>query len=248
MSSPINIQKEFRDGTFLIHGPYGSGKTHLIGDMLRTQAEQTGKPGRFINMKGEDGYLSIAAPILEGAKGVTVDSFEDLESALKQAKADGVSAIGLDGWQRLYPFTYKKILGSDRLPVVGGQKNEWSEVHRAAEQLIETLRYYAPVIMCTAASDKSVDQLRGETHTTPNFPGRTAAGIGGMFDFVFYMESEVIGPNKIKRKLLTAPVSKMVVRYRLPRAMPTSIEMPEGPGGWTLVVNAINTAMKGAAA
>ena len=61
------------------------------------------------------------------------------------------------------------------------------------------------------------------------------------------LESEVIGPSKIRRKLITAPVSKMVVRYRLPRPLPPSIELPDGKGGWTLVVNAINKAMSGTA-
>lgn len=239
--TPVVASQTFSGGTFLIHGAYGAGKTHLLGDMLRTEGGVG--PVRFINMRGEDGYLSVAKAILDGAVAETVETYEDLEGALLDAKKADARAIAIDGWHRLYPLVYKKVLGSDRLPTVGGQRNEWGDVHRQAEQMIESLRYYAPIVMCTSASDKSLDQLRGETHTTPNFPGRNAAGVAGFFDFVFYMESEVIGAAKIRRKILTAPVSKMVVRYRLPSSLPASLEIPDGSGGWTIIVNAINAAL-----
>ena len=242
--SPIVAQTQFEGGTFLLHGPYGSGKTHLIGDMLHTEAEQG--PVRLINMKGEDGFLSIKPEIITEAEGETVADLDDLNAALADAKKAGVRAIGIDGFHRLYSFVYKKVLGADRTPSIGGTRNEWGDCHKVAGDLMDMLRYYAPIVVVSSASDKSLDQLRGETHTTPNFPGQMAAGVGGRFDFVFYLESEVIGPSKIRRKLITAPVSKMVVRYRLPRPLPPSIELTDGSGGWALVVNAINQAMKGA--
>lgn len=241
--SPIVAQTQFEGGTFLLHGPYGSGKTHLIGDMLHTESVEG--PVRLVNMKGEDGFLSIMPSIITEAEGETVETYDDLLAVLGDAKKAGVRAIGIDGFHRLYGFVYKKVFGSDRMPSIGGQRNEWGDCHKMAGDLMDMLRYYAPIVVVSSASDKSLDQLRGETHTTPNFPGQMAAGVGGRFDFVFYLESEVLGPTKIRRKLITAPVSKMVVRYRLPRPLPASIDLTDGSGGWTLVVNAINAAMKG---
>jgi hypothetical protein len=241
LRSPIVAQTTFEGGTFLLHGPYGSGKTHLIGDMLHT--ESTEGPVRLLNLKGEDGYLSIRPEIITEAQGETVSEYDDLLAALTDAKKAGVRAIGIDGFHRLYPFVYRKVFGADRSPSIGGTRNEWGDCHKMAGDLMDMLRYFAPIVVVSSASDKSLDQLRGETHTTPNFPGQMAAGVGGRFDFVFYLESEVIGPSKVRRKLLTAPVSKMVVRYRLPRPLPPSIDLTDGAGGWTLVVNALNRAM-----
>lgn len=243
--TPIVASSEFTGGTFMIHGPYGSGKTNLIGDMLHAESEHG--PVRLINLKGEDGFLSIMPEIIAEAEGETVSEYVDLVAALEDAKKAGVRAIGIDGFHRIYSFVYRKLFGSDRMPSIGGQRNEWGDAHKLAGDLMDLLRYYAPIVVVSSASDKSLDQLRGETHTTPNFPGQMAAGVGGRFDFVFYLDSEVIGPTKIKRTLRTAPVSKMVVRYRLPRPLPPSIELPDGKGGWALVVNAINKAMNGAA-
>jgi hypothetical protein len=239
--TPIVTSTQFEGGTFLLHGPYGAGKTNLIGDMLATEAGEG--PVRFINLKGEDGYLSIMPEIVGMAEGETAAEYDDLLAALGDAKKAGVRAIGIDGFHRLYSFVYRKLFGSDRMPSIGGQRNEWGDAHKLAGDLMDMLRYYAPIVVVSSASDKSMDQLRGETHTTPNFPGQMAAGVGGRFDFVFYLDSEVIGPSKIKRTLRTAPVSKMVVRYRLPRPLPPSIELPDGKGGWTLIVDAINKAM-----
>ena len=64
--TPIVASTQFEGGTFLLHGPYGGGKTHLLGDMLATESEQG--PVRFINLKGEDGYLSIMPEILGTAE------------------------------------------------------------------------------------------------------------------------------------------------------------------------------------
>jgi hypothetical protein len=241
MRTPIVASTEFTGGTFMLHGPYGSGKTHLLGDMLQTEAGEG--PVRLINLKGEDGYMSIHSEILSLAEGETCADWADLEGALTDAKKAGVRAIGIDGFHRIYPMVYKSLFGTDRTPSIGGQTNEWGAAHKKAGDLMDTLRYYAPIVVVSSASDKSMDQLRGETHTTPNFPGQMAAGVGGRFDFVFYLDSEVVGPSKIKRTLRTAPVSKMVVRYRLPRPLPPSIDLPDGPGGWKLIVNAINKSM-----
>src|SRR3990167_11125059 len=57
----------------LIHGAYACGKTHLQGDFL-TWAQGRGEVA-FLNVKGEDGYASIAAAGLWKV-GETVDSVD----------------------------------------------------------------------------------------------------------------------------------------------------------------------------
>ena len=237
----FDAARSLTGATFLFHGNYGSGKTYLLGDALRTEAQEG--PVLFLNIRGEDGYLSIADLRGDNFSAETVDAFDDVRAVFADARKNGVRAVGIDGLHRLYGLAYVKALGSNRIPVVGGSKNEWSDVHKLVEDLIDEFRYFVPFVLCTSATDKSVDQIKGETHTTPNFPGRNAAGIAGHFDYVFFLDSEVLGPSRIRRKLLTAPVSKMVVRYRLPKPLPTEIIMPEGPGGWALVKNEILKAL-----
>ena len=53
----FNLDEQILDSyTFLVHGGRGSGKTHLVGDMLKYE-QQYGQV-RLINVKGEDGALS----------------------------------------------------------------------------------------------------------------------------------------------------------------------------------------------
>lgn len=256
---PIDFERArlLASQTHLWHGNYGSGKTHLLGDMLATEGEKG--PVAFVNMRGEDGYLSIVDLKKKlGDKLViaeSVDATEDLvdnpnnpqKGLLLDAKAKGCVAIGIDGFQRLYPMVYRKILGANRLPEVkqGSSGNEWGEVHKYANDIIDSLRRYAPVIVCTSATDKSTDQLTGLISNTPDFPGRQAAGIAGRFDFVFYVDYTVLGENNIKRTLQTAPVAKMIVRSRLPRPLPATIQIPNNGGGWKLLQAEILKALTG---
>lgn len=248
--------RELASFTTLIHGAFGAGKTHLLGDFLVEESLQG--PVAFINMRGEDGYLSIAD--LRSRLGDnlvvagTANEFNDLvdnptnptKGILVDIKAAKCRAIGIDGLQNIYPFAYRKKFGADRLPEIkqGASGNEWGEVHKLVSDLIESLRRYAPMIMCTSRTDRSMDQLTSTVSNTPDFPGRMAVGIAGKFDFVFYLDYKVMGENKIQRTLQTAPVEKMVVRSRLPKPLPASIKLNEGSGSWKKIVDEIRKAVQ----
>ena len=224
----------------LVHGNYGVGKTHFLGDMLREEQQRGGV--RFLNVRGEDGYLSLAN-LGVGDVGETVDTLADLQAALKDYRAEGLRALAVDGMKQLGQLVIKSVCG-ERLPSVGKGSDDWQRIHKEFETLVPSLRTVAPIVLCASASDRSMDQITGETSLTPDFPGRQAAASGGMFDFVFVMRAQVIGPNKVRRVLQCAPVANTVIRSRLPRPLPAEIDLPENGGGWKKLMTEIESCLK----
>lgn len=229
-------------GMFLIHGGYASGKTHLMADFLAHYKEQGGKV-KFLNVIGEDGYRSAMHSGLE--EGETVESYKDMIEALQEARQEGVVAVGLDSLKAAVRLVMAHVLGSpDRLPSIGGNKNEWGEVHFSVELFTTALRGAAPWVLTTCPSDKSVNQLDGRTYITPDLPGRQAAGSAGWFDFVAYLTADVQGPGNVVRKLMFTPNGAIVTRQRLPEPIVKDVVLPNGKGGWQRVLDAINAKLK----
>lgn len=228
--------------TMLIHGNYGVGKTRLLGDMLVTEGAG-GKPVRFLNITGEDGMLSIAGMAL-GEVGETVDTLKDFKDACADYAKLGLAALAIDGGKSFGRLCIKSVCG-DRLPTVGGQSQDWQKIHMEFETTIASLRSIAPIVVMASSSDRSLDQVTNATSLTPDFPGRQAAGSGGQFDFVFVMRAEATGPNRVKRTLLTAPVANTIIRARLPRSLPTEVELPDGAGAWAKIKGEMQKALKG---
>jgi hypothetical protein len=222
----------------LIHGGYNSGKTHLTADFLKYYRDVG--PVKFINVIGEDGYLSAQTFGL-GDIGETVTTYDDLIECLNEAKKEKCVAIGVDSMKMASKLAMAHVLGTtDRLPTVGNNGNEWGAVHFAMENLTNRMRAAAPFVMCVCASDKSVNQLDGKTYVTPDLPGREAAGSIGWFDFVGYLNADVQGPGKIRRTVKFAPNGTILTRQRLPKPILTDIELPDGEGGWKKILGVIN--------
>lgn len=214
--------------TMLLHGNFGCGKTHLLGDMLKTEMDNG--PVRFLNVAGEDGYLSVANLGL-GEVGETVETLKDFHEALAEYKKLGLAALAIDGGKAFGRMIIKAVCG-DKLPSVGRGSDDWQRIHMEFEALIASLRNIAPIVVMASSSDRSMDQVSGELSLTPDFPGRQAAGSGGQFDFVFLLKAQAVTPTKVKRTIQLQPVANTVIRARLPRPLPSEIELPEGPGGW----------------
>lgn len=227
--------------TMLIHGNYGVGKSALLGDMLKTEGQKG--PVGFINIAGEDGYLSMANLGL-GEVGETVDTLSDLKAALGDLKQKGTVAVGIDGGKQFGQLIIRSVCG-DKLPSVGKGSDDWSRIHREFESTVASLRLVAPVIVMASASDRSLDQISGETSLTPDMPGRQAAGVGGQFDFVFVMRAQAVSPTTVRRWLATAPAANTVIRSRLPKALPQEIEIPAGGGGWAKLRTEMDKCLKG---
>ena len=223
----------------LVHGNYGVGKTHLLGDMLRE--ERARGEVRFLNIRGEDGYLSIANLGL-GEIGESVDTLADLQAALKDYKEAGIRALAVDGMKQLGQLVVKSVCG-ERLPTVAKNSTDWQQIHKEFETLVPSLRWVAPIVLCASASDRSMDQITGETSLTPDLPGRQASQSGGMFDFVFVMRALATGPTTVRRYLQCAPAANTVIRARLPRVLPSEIEMPMNGGGWKKLMTEIESCL-----
>lgn len=218
--------------TILFHGGYGVGKTFILGDMLRHESK-TG-PVRFLNIAGEDGQLSIANFGL-GSIGETVDTLNDFVEALNEYKQAGTRALAIDGGKAFGKLIVRSVCG-DRIPSVGGKSDDWTQIHAKFENTVGMLRTIAPIVCMASSSDRSMDQVSGELSLTPDMPGRQAAGIAGMFDFVFVVRAQALNANTVKRWIDTAPAANTIIRQRLPKPLPSQIDMPQGGGGWKKLV------------
>ncbi len=221
--------------TMLIHGPFGAGKTTLLGDMLRY--EKKSGPVRYLNIAGEDGQLSIANFGL-GEIGETVDTLDDFNAAMAEYKKENLRALAIDGGKWFGKMVIRKVCG-DKLPTVGGASQDWTKIHAAFEDSIINLRHVAPIVCVASSSDRSMDQVSGELSLSPDMPGRQAAGVAGMFDFVLVLRAQAIRPGEVKRWLDTAPTANTILRQRLPKSLPATIDLPNGGGGWKNLVDAM---------
>ena len=219
----------------LFHGGFGSGKTFLLGDMLRY--ERSAGEVRYLNITGEDGQLSIANFGL-GNVGETVDTLDDFLLACDDYRKAGVRAVGVDGGKAFGKLVIRKVCG-ERLPSVGKNSDDWTQIHSKFENAIGVMRTMAPIVAFASSSDRSMDQISGELSLTPDMPGRQAAGIAGQFDFVFVVKAQATGPERVRRWIETAPAANTIIRQRLPRSLPAQIDIPQGGGGWKNLIEAM---------
>jgi hypothetical protein len=221
--------------TMLIHGDYGAGKTYLVGDFLAEESKEG--PVYYINIKGEDGYLSLRA-FGSSLEGETVETVGDLRAVLAELRGRNLRALGIDSLRVLYRVVSRHRVG-ERQPV----KDDFSGIHWEGENLVAELRSVAPRVLCVCPSDKSVHHLSGRTTITPDVPGRAASGCAGWFDFVGYLRADTVG-REVRRRVTFAPSGDVITRLRLPRPIVDDIILPEGPGGWLAIRNALEAALK----
>lgn len=240
--------------TFLVHGDRATGKTHLIGDMLRHE-QQFGKI-KFVNVTGEDGMLTIASFGL-GDIGETITEYDDLIQIIEECAKDGYQALGLDSLQMFARLAMRKVTGEDRLPVIpsrdqlkAGMSNEWPEVHRLMENAAIKLRKAAKYVGVIASSDKAVDMLDMSnvgrpTTIAPNLPGKEASECVGWFDLVGYLKLEATRPKVFTRKFSVVPDGGATkVRQRVPKLITSDIVLPQDKGGWLAIKTAVEEACK----
>lgn len=219
----------------LVHGDYGSGKTFLGGDMLAY--EKSKGPVAFINTKGEDGYMSLASFSL-GEIGETVETVQDFRDCLSDLRKLKLRAVFVDSMKYLCRIVTTAEVGQ-RVP----KKDDWGPVHFNMEQLTTELRSVAQIVLCVCPSDKSVNQLTGDTKITPDLPGREAAGSAGWFDFVGYMRADTRGPKDVVREVDFRPSTSVITRQRLAKPITDIIRIPEGSGGWKAIWSALENSL-----
>lgn len=222
--------------TMLVHGIRASGKSYLIGDMLAV--ERASGPVCYVNIAGEDG-ASSAKSFKLGEIGEDIGSYEDFKDFCKEYSGRKLQAVGLDSVSVLVRMIMKSLFGSDRLPRMTKETNEWSELHREADNAMVLFRNTAKFVMAVCSSDRSTDAVTQQVYITPDLPGRQAVGSAGWFDFVSYLKVDITGPGQVSRRLVIAPNSTIVVRQRLTTQIEKDLELPKGPGSWTLIKNTI---------
>lgn len=235
-------------GSLLFVGEAAVGKTHLLGDMLKT--EMAKGPVLYINILGEDGMLTISKLGL-GNIGVTIDHYDDFMQLIKDSTSKPMQAWAIDSFQMLQRLASKKITGSDRLPKIpssaemqAGAVNEWPEIHRLTEDAARKARYGARYVGFACSIDKTTDNLDmgarpKAKYIGPNLPGKEANECQYWFDFIGQLTCNAVGPGKYQRSFDMVKDNVKLVRQRLPQLITKPISLPEGPGGWTAIKSEI---------
>lgn len=220
--------------SLLVHGDYGAGKTHFLGDALLYEKQQGGEIA-YINMKGEDGDLTLAGTGL-GKIAYTVGSTAELRELLTALAALKLRAVGIDSLKLLAALGMEEITG-------GGMpdKSHYGPLHWKMPRLINQLKSIADYTIAVCPSDKSVEQLTGRTRITPDMPGREVTEVTGWFDFVGFLQADIVGPQQIKRTLMLSPNNAISTRQRRRNTIP-DIDIPMGGGGWVAFKAAVQKA------
>lgn len=231
----------------LVHGITNVGKTYLMGDFLKTEA-QHGKVA-FIDVLGEGGSMSLADLGLSAAghKGYRVTTRKELTELLDWLGTQDLRALAFDSLKAFVRLVIAERVGADRMPVVSraSDENEWGDIHFRMERMAGRLGAVAPWIMAACLSDRSVEQISGATYVTPDLPGREAAGSISWFDLAGYLRADTspLPGNPVTRTFMVAPNNKILTRQRLPRPIKVDIELPEGPGGWATIKRHLEAAL-----
>lgn len=231
---------ELNGYTIHVHGGYGAGKTYLQGDFLRTESKAG--PVRFLNIAGEDGSLTMRGMGL-GDIAETIETYQDFLDAIKEFTGLKLQALAMDSSHALSRLIMRKVTGSDRLPEIRKESNEWGDLHHTSYNTYMAIRRAAKFVMVTCPSDKSVEQVSAKTMITPDLPGRQAAGSAGWFDFQGMLEVTNTASGS-SRTFNLVPNNNTVVRQRLPKQITELLKLPEGPGGWQVIRDAIEKGWK----
>ena len=233
--------------TMMVYGGRATGKTHLLGDMLREEAKQ-GKV-LYVNIAGEDGMKTIKNIGL-GNVGVEATEFNDLEDLIAKLTKEPVHAIAIDSLRAVAKLANRRITGSDRAPIVEPKgRNEWGELHTLMESTCIRLRHVAKYVVLACPADKSVAELdladkAKADHIAPDLPGKEAVQSAGWFDFVGRLEIKSVRPQVFARTFNMVPDNVNIVRQRVPSMIKEPIVIPDGQGGWVAIKTKISEAMK----
>ena len=250
MRSNLNLSLRTLDKfSLLLHGGPGTGKTHLMGDALAYE------PGlvAYINVAGQDGWLSLAEYDLGDIHSETVETLEDFLACMQDLTAMGLQMCALDSVRDLFRLCVINTTGLDRPPKAGAQNNEYTQIYFDFEKSLRVFKDCARRVITCSTSDRSTDQLSSQVNVVPDLPGRWGNGIAGLFDFVGYIHASTV-MGKIRRNLSFQPMTlsvsntnsiNILTRQRLAHAIAKDIEIPAGPGGWEQVLKTFESHLTG---
>lgn len=238
---------EYPGGPILIHGVYASGKTHFLGDALRS-ASQHGEV-IFANVCGEDGMDSSAhIGLLPDTQRLEIDRVEAAEELAAYCTEKKVYMLAVDSLSVLYDIVIKKKTLGRRVPSRGrGEDNEWSLIHLWMEELMHKLRRCAHHVVMTAPSQLGVDLVKDNESLIatpmkimPEMPGKYGAGgqCAKWFNLVGYLSLDDRKKSEVKRQLHFESTDRFLTRQRLPRELTEPLDIGE-TGGWDVLMAAV---------
>lgn len=244
----FDLDKQSMNGfTVFVQGERGCGKTHLVGDMLRTE-QAVGKV-LLINVAGEDGTYTCQGLGL-GKAGVNVETWDEFIELTNELTKAPYQAIGLDSVYALYRKAVYKITGG-KLPKIPtkeelkrGELNDYPEIYRLMEMVAPALRRSAKYVMATCPSDTTRDPLDltigiTPTHIGPDLPKGAINIMWGSFDFGGIIRVSVVGKGQVKRRIsFTKDNLTVGLKQRIPCEITSDIDLPAS-GGWTAIKTAI---------
>lgn len=238
----------------LVQGLYNVGKTHLLGDMLRSESQYG--PVRYMCHVDEGderggGWVTVASFGL-GEVGERVATYQDMLDFLADCRKEKVHALGIDGLRPLYNAILVEVVGEPRLPdsrapAKGGDGefavSMWGQASFKMEQWFGLARTAANIVMATVPSHKSEVEKGGIKAIMPDLYGRLAQACIGRFDFAGYLTARMIGAGKAERRISFAPRADVLNRQRLAHPVLTDILIPDSSGGWEAIKAAFQRGM-----
>ena len=229
--------------TVVVQGLYATGKTHLLGDMLRH--ESASGPVRFCNSEGEDGWMTISGMGL-GEIGETVQTFKDMQDYIADCRKEKVHALAVDSLRPMFNAVFMEVVGDQRLPdpKLDGDRSKalWGMAAFKMEQFLRLMRTAANSVVASVPSAKTDVEGGGKT-IAPDLYGRMAQASIGCFDFAGYLTARMLGPGKVERKISFAPRVDVLNRQRLVRPVTQDILIPDSGGGWEAIKAAFQRGM-----
>ena len=251
MPNPFNLNLSTLERfSVLLQGIPNSGKTFMGGDMLKYEGQYG--PTCFINVKGEDGWASIAGMEL-GNIGYTVENEAQVAEMAAEMIRNKIHAAVLDGARPLFNSIIIGILQADkpdqrRLPdsKLDGDRSKsyWSQARFRMEENIKLLKSACKIFMASSVSAQDVHEITGEKQIAPDIYGKTGSGLVGLFDFAGYMTWSLQGPGRVRREVSFQTRSDVQTRQRLASEIKENIVLPDGPGGWALVKAAFQKGLR----
>lgn len=246
---------EWPGGSILVFGPYAVGKTDLLGDMLASEQEN-GKV-MYANMKGEDGWATLRNKGLKGDVIYDITSLDEFNEFLDLAEKEKPRAIAGDSLKWLYELAKYKKTGGKRPPITGDFKtNEYPEIQLWLHQAMTRARRVAKHVVFTCPADIAKDTTK-EAETGVEQAARLTPDMGGKMDFqcmtwfdlagYLTADTKQVGGKPVTERRFTAYTTKRVLARQRGIPLKEDVLIPEGPGGWKVLLTAINKAYQGGA-
>lgn len=246
----------FERGLVIIHGNYGSGKTHLAGDACDYTLDRGGDFA-YLNITGEDGQDSAWRPSFKGHEDWFMDipCYDGIKEAISYFSANPRTLVVLDSLKALHRMVeHKQTKGVAPPASRGWGDSDYSWIYLWMDNIMAELRRTAKYVLVLCPSDLGRDRIADNESavvniekkvTLPDLPGKLAASSPGWCDFMFYLESNYNPRTKGKDRVVLPTTSPNIIsRQRLPKEIKTAIPIPADGGGWLNIMTAINNTYK----